>query len=69
MNGKERGSHVRGVHPTQGTSHMGTVRVKQEAEADTRIILRNMEERYMYTKRKSPKQGLTTMPLVKYRLG
>ena len=33
----ERGSHVRGVYPTQDTWRMGTERVKQEEDADTRI--------------------------------
>ena len=33
-----RGSHVRGVYPTQETSRMGTARVKQEEETDTRIM-------------------------------
>ena len=28
MNCKERGSHARGVYPTQDTSRMGTVSVK-----------------------------------------
>ena len=39
-------------------------RMKQEEEADTRIIakgiVRNMEERNVGTKGKSPKQGLTS---------
>ena len=30
----------RGVYPTQDTSRMGTARVKQEEEADTRIIVK-----------------------------
>ena len=38
MGCRERGSHARGVYPTQDTSRMGTARVKQEEEeADTRI--------------------------------
>ena len=28
MNNRERGSHARGVYPTQGTLYVGTVRVK-----------------------------------------
>ena len=28
----------RGVYPTQDTPRMGTVRVKQEEEADTKIL-------------------------------
>ena len=34
----ERGSHARGVYLTQDTSRMGTAGVKQEEEADTRIM-------------------------------
>ena len=35
---KKRGSHARGVYPTQDISRMGTARVKQEEKADTRVI-------------------------------
>ena len=35
-NCSERGSHARGVYPTQDTSRMGTAKVKQEEEADGR---------------------------------
>ena len=35
----EQESHARGVHPAQDTSRMGTARVKQEEEADTKIIV------------------------------
>ena len=38
MNYRERGSHARGVHPTQDTSRMETARVKQEKATDIRII-------------------------------
>ena len=38
MDYRERGSHVQGVYPTRDTSRMGTVRVKQEKETDTRIM-------------------------------
>ena len=38
MDYRERGSHARCVYLTQGTSRMGRARVKQEKEADTRII-------------------------------
>ena len=34
MDCRERGSYARGVYPTQDTSRMGTVRVKQEEETD-----------------------------------
>ena len=39
MNCRERGSHARGVYSTQDTSRMGTARVKQVEEANTRIIV------------------------------
>ena len=52
MDCRERGSHARGVYLTQDTSLMGTARVKQEEEADTRIIVRDMEGKNMDTKRK-----------------
>ena len=35
---RDRGSHARGVYPTQYASRMGAARVKREEEADTRII-------------------------------
>ena len=38
--GRERGSHARGVYPTQDTSRIGTARVKQVVGADTRRILK-----------------------------
>ena len=38
MDCREQGSRARGVYPTQDTSRMGTARVKQEEEADTRIM-------------------------------
>ena len=36
---RERGSHARGVYPTQYTSCMGTARVKHEEETDTSVIV------------------------------
>ena len=41
---------------------MGTARVKQEEEADKNNarVVRNLEERNVGTKWKSPKQGITT---------
>ena len=38
MSCRDRGSYARGVYPTQDTSRMGTTIVKQEEEADTRIL-------------------------------
>ena len=37
----ERGSHARGVYPTHDTLRTETVSVKQEEDADTRIIVRD----------------------------
>ena len=36
MDYRERGSHIRGVYPTQYTSRIETARMKQEEEADTK---------------------------------
>ena len=35
---RERRSHAQGMYTTQDTSRMGTVRMEQEEEADTRIM-------------------------------
>ena len=43
MDYRERGSHVRGVYPTQDTSRRGTARAKQGVGADTRIIVKEEE--------------------------
>ena len=54
---------MHGVYPTQYTSSMGTARVKGEEETDTRKckrVKRNLEERKVGTKKKSPKQSLTS---------
>ena len=40
MDYRDRGSHARGAYPTQDTSPAGTARVKQEEEADARIIVK-----------------------------
>ena len=47
---------------------MGTARVKQEEETDSRIIARNLKERNVDTKNKSPKQGLTSTKDLKIML-
>ena len=39
---------------------MGTARVKQEEEAETRILEREGSTKYVGTKKKSPNQGLTS---------
>ena len=51
----ERGSHARGVSPTQYTSRMGTARVKKEEKADKNNarVVRNLEKINMGTKGKS----------------
>ena len=40
MDCRERGSNARGLYPTQYTSRMGTARMKQEEEADKRMIVK-----------------------------
>ena len=55
MNNRERGSRARGVYPTQDTSHMGTARVKQEEEANLRIIVK--EECEIWKKKKVESKG------------
>ena len=40
----ERASHAQGVYPAQDTSRMGAARMKQEEEADTRIIQESSKE-------------------------
>ena len=66
MDYREQGYHARGVYPTQDTPRVGTVRVKQEEEADknnSERIVRNMEERNKGMKWKSSKQDLTRAAL------
>ena len=41
MDCRERGSHARGVNPTQNTSRLGTARIKEEEGADARIIVKD----------------------------
>ena len=40
MDYRKQESHARGVYPTQYITRMGTARVKQEEEADPRIIVK-----------------------------
>ena len=40
MEYRERGSHARGVYLTQDTLRMERVKVEQEGNADTRIIVK-----------------------------
>ena len=44
MDCRERGSYERGAYPTQYTSRMETVRVKEEEGEDTRIIVKEQYE-------------------------
>ena len=60
MNKGEQKFHAQDMYPTQDTSRTGTARMKQEEDADTRIIeVKNREEKNVGRKRKNPKQGLT----------
>ena len=54
--------HAGGVYPAQYTSLMGRIRVKQVEETDKNNarVVRNMEEKNVGTKEKSPKQALTS---------
>ena len=62
MDCRVRGSHARGVYPTQDTSRMGTARTKGKGKNrhrnNSKIVVRNLEERNVGTKENSPKQGL-----------
>ena len=40
MDCRERGSHARGLYPTQYTSRMETANMKEEVGADTRISVK-----------------------------
>ena len=62
MDYRKRGSHARGVYLTQYTSRMGTAKMKQEKETDTKIMQGSSKKsgRNVGTKGKSPKQGLTS---------
>ena len=44
MDSRERGFHIGGVYPTQDSSHLATVRMKQEEEANIRIIAKEKYE-------------------------
>ena len=54
MDYKELGSYARGVYPTQDTSSMEITRVKQEEEADIKIIA---EESKKYRRNESGHKG------------
>ena len=41
IDSKKRGSHARGVYPSQRTSRLEAARVKQEEESDTRFVSTN----------------------------
>ena len=55
MDYSDRGSHALGVYSTQYNSRMGTARVKQKEETDTRVIARTLEERNVGIKGKIPR--------------
>ena len=57
MDCRERGSHARGVYPTQYISRMGTARVKQEEKADTRIIVKEEKANARIIVKVSKKSG------------
>ena len=60
MDGRERRSHARGVYPTQDPSCIGTVRMKEEEETDTRIMRESSKKsgrKKRGTKRKIPKKA------------
>ena len=61
MDCRERGSHARGVSPTQDTSRMGTVRVKEEEEADT-IIMQESGMKYRKKEREHEGEKSQTRP-------
>ena len=64
MDGRERGSYAQGVYPIQDNSPMVTANVIQEGKRDTsysKRVVRNLEERNVNTKRKSPKLTLTNL--------
>ena len=65
MDYRERGSHARGVHPTQDTSRIGKVRMNEirgsKHQNHSNGVVRNMEERNEGTKGKSQKQGITNI--------
>ena len=44
MDYREPRFHARGVYPTRDTSRMGTARVKEDEEADTRIIVKSSKK-------------------------
>ena len=62
MDYRERGSHALSVYLSQYTSPMGTAKVKQEEEADTRIMKERSKKsgRNVGTKGKSHKKYLTS---------
>ena len=45
MDCRERGSHARGVYPTQYTSRMGTAIVMKEEETHTGIFSKKIERK------------------------
>ena len=58
----ERGSHARGVYPIQDTLRMGTARVRQEEETDTRIIVKEYSMKYGRKERRHEGKKSQTRP-------
>ena len=63
MGCRKRGSYAQGVYPTQDTSRMGSVRVKQEEKSNTKTItMKSMKfgRKESGYKGESPKRSLTS---------
>ena len=59
MDCRERWSHALGVYPTQYTSK-GEIRRRSRHQNHSNRVVRNLEEKNVSTKGKSPKQGLNS---------
>ena len=71
MDYRVQGSHARGVYRTQGSSRIGTARVIQEAEADTRMIDQNNSKRLVQNQegRNVGTKGIKSQTRPNQRLG
>ena len=58
MDCRERGSHARGMYLTQYTSRIGTAIGRGGHKRNSNRVVRNLEEKNVGTKGKSPKQRL-----------
>ena len=59
MDYMKRGSHAWGVYPTHYTSRKSEPRGRNRHMSNSNRVVRNLEERNVGSKGKSPKQGLT----------